>query len=424
MAHQTKPLHRKGFFFARIGAGWAEIGRTGYNTGYVKVAGERKRREKGEGALHFRKDKGLWQYEAELSRGADGKRRRRVIYARTEKELKRKIADAKARGGGVLQPVVMTRISEYVEPWLQRAEKRLKPLTAASYRWAWNHASPLIGGLRLDRFDRAHVLALFDDMERAGASANTVRHVARVMQTAIEDAIAEGVFTGLNPFKLAAKQKPKHRVEKGRALTVEEARQFIEAAREDELEAAWILGLTGGLRIGEMFGLKWSDVDLQAGLASIQRQAVYVDGELRVEDLKTEDSLRVIALEGIALEALQRRRDRAQTEDVWVFPGSGDMPMNPQNARRHNFAKTKERAKLSGNLTPHDLRHSMNSFGHAAGVPEKVMSARMGHANSQITREVYTHSIDADTRDAAIRIDTLLRGPERASRTLSGASEV
>jgi integrase len=232
------------------------------------------------------------------------------------------------------------------------------------------------------------------------------------MQSALQDAIADGVYAGVNPFTLVAKQKPKHKVERGRALSVDESVRFIAAARNDRLEAAWILGLTAGLRIGEMFGLQWTDVDLERGTIFVQRQALFVDGKLLIDDLKTADSLRLLPIGDLAVGALRRRKDAASGEvpSIWVFPSANPQtPVNPNNARRRNFLDVLAAAKIDGKLTPHDLRHSMNSLADAVGGPEKVRSERLGHADAAITRTTYTHTIDGQARDAATKLDELLR---------------
>jgi integrase len=362
--------------------------------------------------MHFRADKNLWQFEAELPRGSDGKRRKRVVYGRTELEVRTKVADLVARGGGSLRPVDPTRISDFAEKWLTRCDAQLAPKTAESYRWAWGHASPIVGGVRFEKFDRETALTLFSELGRRDASPNTIRHVARVMQTLVQDAIAEGVLKGENPFKIVASRKPKHKPEKGRALSVAEARRFLEAARDDRLEAAWILGLTAGLRIAEIFGLQWADFDASARAIHVRRQAVVVGGKILIQEFtKTEDSLRLLPLGPLAVAALKRRAKVASTEptSLWIFPGLNPLqPVNPTNARRRNFAETVKRALIAGKFTPHDLRHTMNSLADSVGVTEKVRSERMGHADSAITRAVYTHTIDGQARDAAAKIDSLL----------------
>jgi integrase len=314
------------------------------------------RRRKGEGALTYRHDKKLYQFEIELPRTVDGKRRRRVVYGKTAEETRRKISDLKARDGGTLQPVNPQRISAYATVWLANNSRRLAPKTYEFYVWAWDKAAPIVGGVRLDRFDRTQVIRLFAALEEAGCSANTIRAVKTVMSIIIADAIADGLYTAINPFTLVKKALPKHKAEEGRALSPIECGRFIEAAYADRLEAAWLLGLTAGLRIGEIFGLQWSDIDFDNAVVAVRRQAVEVKGVLQITELKTADSARVMPIGNIALDALRRRQTAASIEhdrSIWVFSSANPgMPVSPGNARRRSFAKIVAAARIEGNVTP------------------------------------------------------------------------
>lgn len=388
----------------------------------------RRRAPKGEGSWHFRADKGaldpktgrrsgLWQREIELA-PVDGRRQRRVIYGATQRDVLRKIADLKARGGGTIQPPNPTKLGEYVETWLDSAAGRgLKAKTIDAYRWAWAVAKPVLGHVRLERLGRETALSLFDELQKAGKSANTVRAVARVMQTALADAIADGAYTAQNPFAIVSRRKPKHRAERGRALTVDECRRFIKAARDDRFEAAWLLGLFAGLRIGEMFGLRWSDVDVRKRTISVRRQVVMVGGKAQLEDTpKTPDSERLRPIEETVVDALKRRRAAAKREghaSPYVFPSIDGGIMSTNNARRRNFGAVVKSAGIAGSLTPHDLRHTYSSLHHRIGTPERVTSEGMGHADSQITRRVYTSSIGGDDRAAAKNLERFVGARRR-----------
>jgi hypothetical protein len=179
----------------------------------------------------FQASKGLYFKHVELPRDVDGKRRRRTFYGASNAEVNRKIADAKARGGGSIAPSNPTRIGEYAELWLQRAGlpiaagRGLKPTTVETYRWAWEQVAPIIGSVRLDKCDKEMARFLIAELQRiprsrvaAGktqtrtASANTIRHVTRVMHTLFKDATDDGFFRDLNPFaQLGRRDKPKHK---------------------------------------------------------------------------------------------------------------------------------------------------------------------------------------------------------------------
>jgi integrase len=92
--------------------------------------------------------------------------------------------------------------------------------------------------------------------------------------------------------------------------------------------------------------------------------------------------------------------------------------MSTKNARRRNFAAIIERAGITGRFTPHHLRHTFSSLHHLIGTPERVTSAGMGHADSQITRQVYTHAIDGEHRLATEKLDRLIRTGTTSRRRL------
>jgi integrase len=306
------------------------------------------------------------------------------------------------------------RLAEFMVSWLAAAKRRVRPRSYETYEWAWGWVSPLVGGVRLEKFDRTTVLTLIDELEANGASANTINHCLRVMAGVFVDAIAEGVYVGLNPFTLVTKQKPKHTVERGRALSIDECRALLEAAKEDRLEAMWVLALTAGMRIGELCGLQWREIDFAKRTVDVVRQIVYVDGKPTEADLKTTNSQRLLPLGPIAIDALRRRKSTAEGErpSIWVFPTTTNSAaaMAPANARKRNFAETIKRAKLTGKLTPHDLRHTMSTLGDHAGVTANTRAARLGHANSTLTESTYTHPLTGDDVAAAVAIDAVLSG--------------
>jgi hypothetical protein len=196
----------------------------------------------------FQASKGLYFKHVELPRDADGKRRRRTFYGSSPAAVDRKIADAKARGGGSIVPANPTRLAEYAERWLEQAGlpgpdgRGLKPTTVETCTWVWGQVAPIVGGVRLDKCDGEMARLVVAELQRrprtrivAGksvertATANTVRHVTRVMHTLFKDATDDRVFFGINPFaQLGRRGKPKHKPKKGRALTLDEG-TFSEA---------------------------------------------------------------------------------------------------------------------------------------------------------------------------------------------------
>jgi integrase len=218
-----------------------------------------------------------------------------------------------------------------------------------------------------------------------------------------------------------------------RCLTPQEAGKLLTAARGDRLEALYIMAVRTGMRQGELFGLRWDDIDFRNRRVSVRRSLQEASGKMSVVEPKTSSGRRVIDLDDETVAALVRRRElswmeaaqrsrrnedprlvrqrkSARTMDVecpWVFAGyDGKLPRR-SNVRRRSFEPLLERAKL-GRLRFHDLRHTAATLMLAAGVHPKIVSDRLGHASVTITLDRYSHVLPGMGRDAADRTAAFL----------------
>jgi integrase len=380
----------------------------------------KRRRPKGEGSFRERKDRGYW--EASIDVGKDpvtGKRRRRVLQAKTPSALRRKIADLRARSGGSIRPAAKGTVREFMERWLEHdVQPHKRPKTFEDYAGAWRHAAPVIGAMRLEKFDIDEVAQLYQALRKKGASANTIRRVGKVLTTAFKAAIRQRLYTRSNPFEIV--ERPVHRAAEARALAADEVRRLLKAAHDDRFEALWLLMVTGGLRVGEALALRWSDVDLKNGTLAVQQSASDVKGRAVIGPTKTHRSRRRVDLGRLAIDALKRRRVAADSEEYGselIFPSSVGKTMLQSNLRRSHFYPLLERAEL-GHLRMHDLRHTMTSLGVAAGLVPKVLAERLGHTTTRLTEDRYAHVLPGLGAHAAAKIDDLLRGAPKKGASL------
>jgi len=373
------------------------------------------RRPKGTGAVFQRAD-GLWIARVELGK-TNGKRLRREFTASKKSEVEALVRDAIARGGGTIKPRADGTVGELVEVWLEHdVRPNLQPNTYALRESMWRlHAGPILGDVALEALDVEHVEALYRDLRKTNRSENTIRATAAMMQSAINVAIKRRRYHRANPFALV--DKPTHTPDEGRALTAQEARRFIKAAKKDRFAALWILMLTTGLRIGEALGLEWRDVDLKAGTAVVRQAVVEVDGMTTVGKPKTKHSKRLIALGGLAIAALRRHKSSPDaTSATFVFAtATGGHPSRAVLRQRY-FLPTCERAKIAG-LTMHGLRHTMTSLALAEGGPIAAVSARLGHTTTRMTLDRYGHVLPGQDRGIADALDSVLaKRPSRRDR--------
>jgi len=371
------------------------------------------RRPRGDGTLFFRSDKNLWTAAFDLGRDSIGKRIRRTLYARTRIELRRKIADLKARGGGSIRPRAQGGVGDMVERWLEDDVKPNRSRnTYALYESMWRvHARPLIGALQLERFDAESVSALYRRLRERGAMPSVIHRVGVVLHRAFEVAIRRQTYRHANPFSLV--DRPSYRPKSARSLTADEARRFIESARLDRFEALWILCVTAGLRLGEVLGLKWTDVDFERRTVSINRSLVEVGGHIELGPTKTPGSRRMIDLGDLAMNALLRRLSAHDGEghgSALLFSTLSGVAMRRSYLRRWHFTPLLNRANIP-HIRIHDLRHTMTSLALAEGINVNVLAERLGHSSPRLTQERYVHVMPGQQRGAADVIDLLLRQP-------------
>ena len=272
---------------------------------------------KGDG-ITKRKD-GLYmaRYTIHTSEGP----KRKTIYGRRYKEVETKLA--KARGDAACGIAFDTKgqtVGEWLERWLEDMVKPNKAhRTYATHRQqARSHIIPAVGRITLDKLRKAHVDRLYVDLLRKGLSPSSVRRVHSVLHAGLEEAV-RGDMIPRNPAAHA--NKPKVRPQEIEPLDADQARTFLDAIRGDRYEALYTLCLMAGLRQGEALGLKWSDVDLDAGTLRVNRQLQRVrrdgnkSGKLEFSEPKNA-SRRTVGLPQRAVAALSSHRKRQIEEEA------------------------------------------------------------------------------------------------------------
>jgi integrase len=251
----------------------------------------------------------------------------------------------------------------------------------------------------------------------------TVRNVHNILHRALKDAARWGYLVR-NVADVA--DPPKGKSAQMRVWSPDQLRAFLEHVREDDLYAAWLLIATTGMRRGELAGLRWVDVDLDAGRLSVRQPRVVVANTPQASEPKSARGRRSLALDPVTVAALRRHRARQlehklavgarYQESGLVFTWPDGSPIHPRRFSRW-FERHSGRAGLP-RIRLHDLRHSYASAALAAGVPAKVVSERLGHATIAVTMDVYSHVLPGLDREAADTVARLILGGG------SGASEV
>lgn len=375
------------------------------------------RRANGEGSVYQRKD-GRWVGSVMVFTEA-GTRARRAVYGRTRAEAHDKLVTLlRATQQGLPVASESLRVGAYLEGWLRDvAAVRVRPTTLRSYGiFVRCHLVPGLGDRRLARLSPADIRTFLKAKQGSGLSARSVQYMHAVLRVALEDATRDGLV-GRNVAKLVA--TPTVRREEVRPLDPTQARRFLDVARQDRDYALWVVALAVGLRRGEVLGLAWDDVDLDAGTLRVRQAVQRVNGHLELVEPKTQRSRRTVPLPEIARDALRAHRVRQASErlvagSTWrdsglVFTSVVGGPLEPRNVSRR-FKALAETAGLADTVRLHDLRHTCASFLLAQGVQPRVVMETLGHSGIALTMNTYAHVMPSAQREAAEQMDRALRG--------------
>jgi integrase len=172
------------------------------------------------------------------------------------------------------------------------------------------------------------------------------------------------------------------------------------------------------MRRGELVGLQWADVDLDAGVLAVRRSRVSVAHAVHESDPKTRSSRRTISLDARLVAVLRAHRRReleerlawgpAWTDTGYVFVREDGFPLHPERVTVL-FGRLVAAAGVS-TLRLHDLRHTSASLPLAAGVHPKIVSERLGHSNVSITLDLYSHVIPGLQAEAAEQLGEMILG--------------
>jgi integrase len=246
---------------------------------------------------------------------------------------------------------------------------------------------------------------------------------ARYARTVLRAALSRAMKWGLVVRNAAALAEPPRSPRKeARYLDPDQARALLTAAEGHKDEALFVTAIMCGLRRGELLGLRWQDIDLDARRAIRIRNALHrvrVPGgppsTLQLEDVKTEKSKRTISpLPAQVVTALRAHRLR-QTDKfgvplptAYVFTSINGGPIDATTLSYH-YQRLLAKAGLP-HFRIHDLRHSCASILLAAGVPPKVIQEMLGHSQISTTMNIYAHVMPNLKQEAADPMDAMFGG--------------
>lgn len=368
-----------------------------------------------------------------------------TLYDRKLKDLKAKLAVAvdEAKRSNLLPGVdgKSVTLSEWFEEWFVKYKApMLKDGGSPSYKRKFlNYYGTRIGSKPLADIRQIHVQTAIADMLKEGRTSRSVREATGILQSCVEAAIANGLMF-LNP--VLGVMIPKCEKVERRVLTVEEQEIFLGylKATKSWYEEMYKFMLLTGMRIGEVGGLQWEDVDFTSRFIYVKRSLTYQyeDGKkiMRLTSPKTENSVRKIPFFGETREVLEKQFEKVKRkrEDLgkrWrqpeeygnlVFLTSMGSPIGRysiESDMRYVTQQINDMLKTetlySGGIPknfervhPHALRHTFATRCFEKGMTPRAVQEIMGHANYNTTVS-YTHVLDDIKSKEAERVGEFLQ---------------
>ncbi len=375
---------------------------------------KKKQRGNGAGTVYPRKNKDGKVIGYRGSYIVNGKRHYISAKTKTETEQKLRQAMTDADRGLTFDAGSLT-LGNYLDRWLNDSVRdTVRDTTFERYEQIVRvHIKPALGRAKLKNLTPTHVRGLYKEKLQS-RSPRTVQYIHVTLHKALKQAVNDGLI----PRNATdAIKPPQVRREEIHPLTSDEAKRLLEAARGDRLEALYVLAIHTGLRQGELLGLKWEDVDLEARMLHVRRTLTTAKGGPVLSTPKTKGSRRSVKLTQSAVEALRSHLQRQLGEidragSLWqenglIFASETGTPLDRRHVTTRHFKPLLKRAGLS-RVRFHDLRHTCATLLLTKNVNPKIVSEMLGHATVAITLDTYSHVLPHMQSEAAKAMEDAL----------------
>lgn len=361
------------------------------------------RASNGMGSVRQRSD-GRW--EARYST-PDGKQR--SVYGKSEKEVTAKLRGVlhEIDSGSWTEPSKMT-VGEWLDIWLEDYQTETSERTVYKYRCISNrHFKKHLGDIKVTKLMSYHVRRMITAMQSEGLSDPTIKNYIGILETAMQRAVEHKVIASNPVIDVRVKSEPPKPF---CVIDRADIPRFAKAVKDIRYGNELKIMLYAGLRVGEVRGLRWSDIDFEAGTIHVQRQLQPKRKGLKRITLPKFNKRREFHVAQNAMDVFKAQK-KLQTENRlraganWHEDDEcADFVFRQPNGRPHGehtiYFAAKQLGEIMGlpDLHPHDLRHSYAIAALRSGVDVKTVQHNLGHATAKMTLDVYA----AYTNDAGV----------------------
>lgn len=366
------------------------------------------RRKRGKnGQVSF--DKKGNSYEARITVKVNGKSVRKSFSNKDKREAERRALNFKMEAAR--NQVIDTsnaKVSDWVKKYIIECKKpRVKPNTLTNYVGLYerNILNSSIADIKLDNLKRQEVQQYVNELQKRGLSAKTIKDTYLILNASLDEAVLRKMLYENVANKILL---PKIQKKPKRVLSQDEETLWLKLMETDSKYLCLEVLLLTGMRVGELCGLKWCDIDFDNDKIYInslyQKEDVFDDnlnkvGTQRVEGtLKTDNSERKIILNKRLKQRLLEYKTPNSNPDDFVFVSK----------KGTTFIKDTVRARLNRFIEKFNLRYiSLHDFRHTyatrcmeLGINPKMIQTYLGHSDFAITGNIYIHNTEQQDKDS------------------------
>lgn len=360
--------------------------------------------------IYKRKD-GRWEARYIKKRMENGKIFYGSVYGKSYSEVKKKVTILKAKhleNSVAINPYIGT-LADWMSYWLTtKARNQVKATTYSNYcRLAKCYIFPSVGNHSLSKLSAKELQFYIYDLQRKKLAPGSIKNIFALIRKSLNEAIKQG-YLAENPCTYI--ELPKDRRKEVAVLTLEQQKRIEWLALQEKNCSPVLIALYSGMRIGEISGLRWSDIDFQNDLIYVRRTVSRIVNEnsttartLVIEDTpKSLYSLRQIP---IAANFKHYLLEKAQTSTSTYVISADDKLTEPRTIS-YRFKKMVKAANIP-NINFHVLRHTFATRCIEQGFDASSLSKILGHQSTKMTLDTYTGSLLETRRKAMSSLDQL-----------------
>ena len=365
-----------------------------------------------------------WRASIMIGYDDNGKQVRKQFTGKTQNDVKKKLEEYKKEMLlGTISTDDKITLSEWYHTWLfDYRMKDLKPKSFEKYEGIYRNyiKDSELGKVKLKDLRATHIQKYFNKLQKQdNKPPSTIKGINTRLKPCLGEAEKQG-YIQKNYCKMVT--LPKDDTKKDiKVLSQQDQQKFIQAIQGHKLEILFLIALSTGLRLGELLGLKWSDIDINTGMLTVNRTLSRVKNQATgkyeiIEQIpKTKNSNRVIPIPTNILAKLKEHKKvqgkqrllvgEAYINNNYVFT---DYIGNPVDDKRPGRNLKTILTKLD--IEPikfHALRHTYATRLFENNVPPKTVQVLMGHYDISITMDIYTHVMEDTKLEAVEKLNNI-----------------